>query len=273
MRSTKSMNQFTHFYFAEILLILCLIQVIAGRQHRSKQPSCRPKDVFESIYICHAADGYMMQMNNLCLQITSNSRHSPPIFLFYDVNAMEGFNLRRDVYIRMAVFVQTLRRIAGYENTLLVLPPFHQLYHWQLVQSPNVSRRDEIVFWTQFFDLPSMQQFTQVIDLWQYFDLMRICFGHHAGMPYRLDYVFKLKHFESMFSSGKFEEKFEAVDHCNEADKRSARQQFIGLYTNFTIAQFHCIEFQGSAMLLADLLKQYPKLYGQYECNGINIPA
>lgn len=266
MREKKiNKNAIDCFAFAAILLILCLIEVISGRQHRPKLPMCRPSELFTSIYICHAADSNVLQLNELCLQITLNSRRSPPIFLFYDVNAFEGFNLRRDVYIRMAVFIRALRRIAGYENAILVLPPFHHLYHWQLVQSPNESGRDEIVFWTFFFDLPSLRRFTAVIDLWQYFDLMRSCFGHHARTPHRLDRVLKLKHFESMFSSGKFEERFEVLDDCSEADKRSVRQQFIGLYTNFTISKAHCVEFQGSAILLADLLKKYPKTYGACE--------
>lgn len=244
---------------AEILLVLCLIQVIAGRQNRTEQPTCRPRDLFKSIHICHAADSSALQLNDLCQRITSDSERSPPKFLFYDVNALEGFNLRRDVYIRMAVFVQALRQTPGYENVLLVLPPFHQLYHWQLVQSTYDSGRDDLVFWADFFHLPSMRRYTEVIDLWQYFYLIRNCFGHRAGTAHRLDHVFKLKHFESMFSSGKFEERFEVLGHCNEADKRSVRQQFIGLYTNITIDKFHCIEFQGSAMLLADVLKLYSK--------------
>lgn len=261
--SEKSINLSIVLRFAEILLVLCLIELISGRQYRPKLPTCRPREFFTSIYICHATDGNVLQLNELCLQITSNSRHSPPIFLFYDVNAFEGFNLRRDVYIRMAVFIRALRQIAGYENAVLVLPPFHHLYHWQLVQSQN--EPDDIVFWTSFFDLPSMRRFTAVIDLWQYFELMRNCFGHRTRMPYRLDRVLKLKHFESMFSSGKFEERFQVLDDCNEADKRTVRQQFIGLYTNFTISKSHCVEFQGSAILLADLFKKYPKTYGLCE--------
>lgn len=270
MRSGKRLNLCARFNskknqlprcFAEIVSILCLIQVIAGRLHGAVQPSSRPVDLFKEIYICPAADNDILQLKDMCHQLKSNTEHSPPTFLFYDVNAMEGFNLRRDVYIRMAAFIRAFRKMVGYENVVLVLPPFHQLYHWQLVQTPDESRQENIVSWTHFFDLPSMRRFTEVIDLWQYFSLMRDCFGHRAGKSYSLDHVFKLKHFESMFTSGKFEERFETFGVCNEADKRSARQQFIGLYTNFSISKFHCIEFQGSAMLLANLLKQYPKTY------------
>lgn len=45
-------------------------------------------------------------------------------YIFYDVNPSEGFNLRRDVYVRVATFIQQLVK----ENTMyewkLVLPPW-----------------------------------------------------------------------------------------------------------------------------------------------------
>ncbi|CAB1347090.1 unnamed protein product [Coregonus sp. 'balchen'] len=44
-------------------------------------------------------------------------------YLLYDVNPPEGFNLRRDVYIRMASLVKTLRR---HGDWVLVLPPWGQ---------------------------------------------------------------------------------------------------------------------------------------------------
>lgn len=234
------------------------MHVITGRPHRVEQPSSRPRDLFLTIHQCHATDSNILQLKDMCLRITSNSQ-SPPIFLFYDANAMEGFNLRRDVYIRMAVFVRTLRQTIGYENAILVLPPFHQLYHWQLVQTADELQDGDIVPWSHFFDLSSMRQFTEVIDLWQYFDLMRNCFGHPAKLAHRFDYVFKLNHFESMFMSGHFEEKFQVSENCSEANLRGVMQQFIGLYSNITISKLKCVEFQGSATLLADLLKLYPK--------------
>jgi hypothetical protein len=36
----------------------------------------------------------------------------PTRYILYDVNPGEGFNLRRDVYMRMAVFVKKLNKVA-----------------------------------------------------------------------------------------------------------------------------------------------------------------
>jgi hypothetical protein len=37
-------------------------------------------------------------------------------YLFYDVNPSEGFNLRRDVYIRIANLVNNLNKYKYYDN-------------------------------------------------------------------------------------------------------------------------------------------------------------
>ena len=55
----------------------------------------------------------------------------PVRYILYDVNPGEGFNLRRDVYMRMAVFVRKLNRAFPSTYWVLVLPPWGHLYHWQ----------------------------------------------------------------------------------------------------------------------------------------------
>ena len=52
-------------------------------------------------------------------------------YILYDVNPGEGFNLRRDVYMRMAVFVKKLNKAFPSFYWTLVLPPWGHLYHWQ----------------------------------------------------------------------------------------------------------------------------------------------
>ena len=52
-------------------------------------------------------------------------------YILYDVNPGEGFNLRRDVYMRMAVFVKKLNKTFPNSYWVLVLPPWGHLYHWQ----------------------------------------------------------------------------------------------------------------------------------------------
>lgn len=75
----------------------------------------------------------------------------------YDVNPPEGFNLRRDVYIRMASMVKTLRKEG--DDWVLVLPPWGRLYHWQ---SPNVHQVH--IPWGEFFSLTSLQANVPVIE-------------------------------------------------------------------------------------------------------------
>lgn len=75
----------------------------------------------------------------------------------YDVNPPEGFNLRRDVYIRMASLVKTLTK--DRDDWVLVLPPWGRLYHWQ---SPDIYQLR--IPWGEFFSLTSLQVNVPVIE-------------------------------------------------------------------------------------------------------------
>lgn len=250
--------------FLHLSLFVCVSSRKVPRQ--IKEPvTCQYKDFFQSFFYCDKRDEENSYNNNKttlnkCIPFQKVNNHSRAIFLLYDVNSVEGFNLRRDVFIRMAVFVKSLRRHKKYKHTFLVLPPFYQLYHWNLATAnrhrTNDVHRDDILFWNHFFDLKSMKRYTGVIDLWEYFEIMKDCFGTKSRLT--LDYVFRLRHFESMFQSRKFEEKFEVQANCDRDSFRS-RGQFITLYTNFSIGHMHCVEFQGSAGLLHNLLEKYPK--------------
>lgn len=89
-------------------------------------------------------------------------RRSPaaPRYLLYDVNPPEGFNLRRDVYIRVASLLKTLLET---EEWVLVLPPWGRLYHWQ---SPDIHQVR--IPWADFFDLPSLNRNVPVIEYEQF---------------------------------------------------------------------------------------------------------
>lgn len=101
---------------------------------------------------------------------------APPLlhrYLLYDVNPPEGFNLRRDVYIRMASLVKTLRKDGG--DWVLVLPPWGRLYHWQ---SPNIYQIR--IPWGEFFSLTSLQTNVPVIEYEEFiagqqFNLCPLC--------------------------------------------------------------------------------------------------
>nr|XP_027232330.1 GDP-fucose protein O-fucosyltransferase 2-like [Penaeus vannamei] len=79
-------------------------------------------------------------------------------YLLYDVNPGEGFNLRRDVYVRIA---NLARRLSEMDNWILVLPPWGRLYHWK-------NTRGEYFPWRSFFDIKSLSKWTPVIEFEDY---------------------------------------------------------------------------------------------------------
>lgn len=87
-------------------------------------------------------------------------------YILYDVNPPEGFNLRRDVYLRFAVFSHKLKQSQDerLNSFKLVLPPWSYLYHWKHNDKP------EHVPWSYYFDMNSLQSFAPVIDMHTFFD-------------------------------------------------------------------------------------------------------
>lgn len=85
-------------------------------------------------------------------------------YLLYDVNPGEGFNLRRDVYMRVANLVKELNKE---EPWVLVLPPWGRLYHWK---SPDLEQIK--IPWSTFFDLPSLREHVPVIEFEEYLKCM-----------------------------------------------------------------------------------------------------
>ncbi|KAK4474179.1 hypothetical protein MN116_002655 [Schistosoma mekongi] len=107
-------------------------------------------------------------------------------YLFYDVFYGEGFNLRRDVYIRVANTVRLLRdphqipnfslhganvRESADDDWILVLPPWGPLPHWFHDRSYEKYSTNNNAFnwsgiqWSMFFDLNSLSLFVPVMDL------------------------------------------------------------------------------------------------------------
>uniref|UniRef100_A0A8C5MDA2 GDP-fucose protein O-fucosyltransferase 2 n=1 Tax=Leptobrachium leishanense TaxID=445787 RepID=A0A8C5MDA2_9ANUR len=111
-------------------------------------------------------------------------------YLLYDVNPPEGFNLRRDVYIRMASLVKTLLKSADW---VLVLPPWGRLYHWQ---SPDIHQVR--IPWAEFFDLDSLNQHVPVIE---YEDFLA-----ENGGPF-IEQVYVLQGYAEGWKEGTWEEK------------------------------------------------------------------
>ncbi|KAF4020674.1 hypothetical protein G4228_012856 [Cervus hanglu yarkandensis] len=114
-------------------------------------------------------------------------------YLLYDVNPPEGFNLRRDVYIRIASLLKTLLKT---EEWVLVLPPWGRLYHWQ---SPDIHQVR--IPWSDFFDLPSLNRNIPVIEYEQ--------FIAESGGPF-IDQVYVLQGYAEGWKEGAWEEKIDS---------------------------------------------------------------
>lgn len=203
------------------------------------QNSCNIKEIFVIQNVC---DIHEVPSKD------SKSPISDPVYILYSVNPVEGFNLRRDVYLRMAIFVRNLRKVKGYENSHLVLPVFHHLYHWK------AQFRQSNIFWNHFFDLPSLKMFTSILDMWEFFDIIHSTTNNDY---LEINEVYKLQHFENMFENGVFVDKFEEAA-CTRHDYDNYHYME---YYNITENNINCISFQGSVMLLKDILEQYKEKY------------
>lgn len=185
-------------------------------------------------------------LHNPSLRFKTNTQPPGTTYILYDVNLVEGFNLRRDVYIRIAVFIKYLRQKPGYERTKLVLPPFSELYHWR---SRNVDQMH--LFWNQFFDLDSLKLYTDVIDMWEFFEEIAPGLGGRDELI--IDEVYKLKHFQDMFENGIFVDKFEK-SKCGQSDLGQGNYL---QYSNITAKRVICVNFQGSAHLLQEVIEKF----------------
>lgn len=172
----------------------------------------------------------------------------------YDVNPVEGFNLRRDVFIRIVVWFKKLKlnESRGNHEFTLVMPPFSNLYHWR---SRDLDQSK--IFWRTFFDLESVRLYTnRILDFDEFFDELKCKFGIENSQIV-LDEVYQLQHFENMFENGVYKEKFEQIA-CPKTNQRrlSINRNYFG-YKNMTENKLICLQFQGSASLLSNVLKKY----------------
>nr|XP_006206266.1 GDP-fucose protein O-fucosyltransferase 2-like [Vicugna pacos] len=71
-------------------------------------------------------------------------------YLLCDVNSPEGLSLHRDIGIHIAFLLKTLLKM---EESVLVLPPWGRLYHWQ---GPDIHQ--VWIPWYDVFDLPSLNR-------------------------------------------------------------------------------------------------------------------
>ncbi|XP_056436215.1 GDP-fucose protein O-fucosyltransferase 2 isoform X2 [Gadus chalcogrammus] len=163
-------------------------------------------------------------------------------YLLYDVNPPEGFNLRRDVYIRMASLVKTLRKDG--EDWVLVLPPWGRLYHWQ---SPDIHQVR--IPWGEFFSLPSLQVNVPVVEFED--------FIAESGGPF-VDQVLVLQNYAEGWTDGKWEEKVDERPCVDKLMYSKDQQGFYrGWFWGYEETRAHkvmCMSAQGHASIIAPVL-------------------
>ncbi|OWK50581.1 GDP-fucose protein O-fucosyltransferase 2 [Lonchura striata] len=164
-----------------------------------------------------------------------------PRYLLYDVNPPEGFNLRRDVYIRIASLLKTLRKS---ENWVLVLPPWGHLYHWQ---SPDILQTR--IAWSEFFDVPSLNRNIPVIEYEQ--------FLAESGGPF-IEQVYVLQGYAEGWKEGTWEEKIDekpCIDQLMYSkDKHGYYRGWFWGYKETRGLNVSCLSVQGSASVVAPIL-------------------
>lgn len=217
------------------VLLLCALASVLCFVSSHTSPSCDVRELFVRKRTCEPDE----------IKIAKPIKPTDdPVFILYSVNPVEGFNLRRDVYLRMAIFLKKLQRVSGYSNARLVLPVFHHLYHWKS------HFRQSNIFWNHFFDLDSLKRYTNVIDMWEFFDIL---IERDGQQIVEIGEVYVLQQYEAMFESGIFIDKYEETSCTrNEYDNYHFFE-----YYNITEKTITCLNFQGSASLLINVLEEY----------------
>uniref|UniRef100_A0A336MYC3 GDP-fucose protein O-fucosyltransferase 2 n=1 Tax=Culicoides sonorensis TaxID=179676 RepID=A0A336MYC3_CULSO len=266
------MNYFRLGFLNILVLLVYFHFPISAETSAAKHKFCDIHDLFR-INICYNNDDNVPLIvpapnnsgknvpNHNNKNVTNKNNTQRPLYIIYDVHQVEGFNLRRDVYIRMATFIWSLRQKSKYKDAKLVLPPFMNMYHWR---SQNIDQAR--VFWGDLFDLESLRKFTEVLDFPEFFEELGK-FNMNSNKTY-IDQVYKLQNFDEMFENGVFRDKFEKAP-CKNDDER--RKGFYFGYKNLTHRTFTCVNFQGGAKMLQKMLYKYKTEPSNSEMKGNDV--
>lgn len=176
-------------------------------------------------------------------------------YILYDVNYSEGFNLRRDVYMRMAIFMHLLRDDLDWH---LVLPPWPHLYHWQ---SRDVGNQNFLP-WSSFFDIKSLMRFSPIME---FSDFLK------ESSNNEIDEIYVLQHFDGAFKdkNWNWNDKWSLApcnkeilcleDNCKPTAymlKEGIYYRAYSSYENMTSKSLQCVYFQGPASFIKNMLKE-----------------
>ena len=163
-------------------------------------------------------------------------------FLLYDINPGEGFNLRRDVYMRVANLVKSLNEKGSW---ILVLPPWGRLYHWK---SRDIDQLQ--VPWSAFFDLRSLNKHIPVIEFTDYLK---------ARSKPVIDEIYYLQNFAEGWKDGKWEERIEKRDCIGATGYHENDRKWYGWFWGYEEVhgrQFTCVSIQGHATIMKPFLTE-----------------
>ncbi|PIK37255.1 putative GDP-fucose protein O-fucosyltransferase 2-like [Apostichopus japonicus] len=165
----------------------------------------------------------------------------PTRYLLYDINPGEGFNLRRDVYMRIANLVKALNEV---EPWILVLPPWGRLYHWK---SRGLNQLK--IPWSTFFEVLSLSYHIPVIE---YEDYIKV-----TGEP-QIDLVYYLQNYAEGWTDGKWEEKIDERDCIdNQLYKKNSDGKYRGWFWGYSETyanEFKCLSVQAMAGQMLPIL-------------------
>lgn len=172
----------------------------------------------------------------------TTSMYKEQKYIFYDINPPEGFNLRRDVYMRLAIMLVETQKKGKMRDWSLVLPPWYKLYHWRKSIS-NVRPFP----WSAFFDIESLKSYAPVVELHE-------VFAKTPAKTLEIDALYVINNYFTKFhEANTFEDQWEITDeYCD------YNYEYWG-YNNITAKETFCLKFQGKASTLLEILALHPK--------------
>ncbi|EDV20912.1 uncharacterized protein TRIADDRAFT_50901 [Trichoplax adhaerens] len=176
------------------------------------------------------------------IQVTSSTHRNR--YLIYDVNDSEGFNLRRDVYMRIANLIIQLNQRQHYHWTL-VLPPWKRMYHWRSTPSP----KQFPLPWKTFFDISSLNKFIPVMEYQDYINQ----FGQ------TIDEIIYLQPYPDPFEGGQFVDKVEETNCQSNQKYKLMNGNYYGYFfglKGITARKLRCMLAQGMTSIIIPKLQQ-----------------
>lgn len=192
---------------------------------------------------CHGSDEFSAFEADKAHGLDVSQVVSDKRYLIYGVNPGEGFNLRRDVYVRVSNLIKILNEKS---NWTLVVPPWRHLYHWK-----THDIEQNALPWRRFFDMKSLNRYVPVVDFEE--------FLNETGGP-RIEETVYLQRYKEGWKDGKWEEKIDERDCIEEPIYKKDESgvyhgYFWGLSSVFS-EKFRCMSVQGLANVLIPFLME-----------------